>query len=113
MPNEENKYVALWTKYKPVIVSCMKDAKTGTNQIYKLSGHEFEAVGNRESSGYSFNLVLINGELANNIDGTAVARDLRIVLSKSGKALELMKDAKYTIRMDKAFVLYINCETLS
>lgn len=112
MALEENKYVALWTKYKPVIVSMMKEAKTNGVQRYSLSSHEFEATGNRESSGYTFNLVQVNGELANNIDGTAVARDLRIVLSKSGAAFELMKHARYIIRMDKDFVLHVTCEEL-
>ena len=104
--NESNIYITLWEKYRPAILSKMKLALTEP-QSYPLSKHEFEAIGDRLSSGYSFNLELRDGKLMNNIDGTAVARDLLAVLKKSKTANELMKDSYYKINFSKDFKLLI------
>jgi hypothetical protein len=64
MPNNINIYVQLWSKYGPVILQLMKDVK---NEIstYQLSGHEFEAIGERDKAGYSFLLKVNNGKVQN------------------------------------------------
>lgn len=103
---ESNIYLPLWQKCKPVIVSKMKLATTGL-QEYQLSKHEFEAIGNRSQSGYSFNLEINNGVVANNIDGSAVARDLFEVLRQSEAARELMKNKNYKITFSKTCRLEI------
>jgi len=71
-------YQPLWQKYRPVIISIMKLA--AEPQEYQLSKHEFEAIGDREKAGYTFNLEIKNGIVVNNIEGTVVARDLFAVL---------------------------------
>lgn len=101
-----NIYNLLWQKYRPVIISKLKQALI-ESQDYQLSKHEFEAIGDRTNSGYSFNLEIKNGVLQNNIDGTAVARDLFEVLKSSETAKELMKDNYFKINLTKDFTLKI------
>lgn|SRR5690606_16092711 len=105
-----NIYVSLWEKYRPAIVSQMRSAINDT-QVYQLSGHEFKDLGVRVSSGFSFNLELNKGVLINNIDKTAVARDLFIVLNKSKSACELMKENYFKISLAKDFKLTIQVIT--
>jgi hypothetical protein len=99
-------YIPLWQKYRPVLVSKMRESIV-SNQTYALSKHEFEAIGDRTQSGYSFNLEIKNGIVQNNIDGTAVARDLFEVLKNSKSASELMKDNHFKINLSKDFLLTI------
>lgn len=107
MPGESNIYVGLWKKYKPAIVALMKSA-IDSSQYYQLSGHEFEALGNRESAGYSFRLEVRNGKALNNIGGSAVARDLLIVLKESATANQLWNDRTYIFQNSRNFVLSIS-----
>lgn len=106
MIKESNIYVPLWQKYRPIIVSLMRDALV-CPQNYSLSKHEFETIGDRTQSGYSFNLEIKNGIVQNNIEGTAVARDLYAVLKSSETALKLMKTATFKINLTKDFKLTI------
>lgn len=101
-----NIYVSLWEKYRPAIISHMRLA-LNEPQVYKLSGHEFKDLGVRVSAGFNFNLELNKGVLINNIDKTAVARDLFIVLTKSKTATEIMKDNFFKISLGKDFKLSI------
>lgn len=103
---ESNIYVPLWSKYKPVITNKLKEA-LHTPQEYQLSKHEFEVIGDRTTSGYAFNLVIQNGHLTNNIDGTAVARDLLEVLKNSPSIKEFLKDKNVQINLTKEFKLKI------
>jgi hypothetical protein len=80
-------------------------------QHYKLSGHEFKAIGQREKSGFSFLLEASEGKALNNIRGSNVARDLLHVLQQSQKATELMSEDVYELKMDKQFVLHVSRKT--
>lgn len=101
-----NIYISLWQKYRPVIISKMKESANAT-QTYQLSKHEFEAIGERTSAGYVFYLEIKNGKVINNIEGTAVARDLYEVLKNSETAKELMKNKHLKINLSKDFNLHI------
>jgi hypothetical protein len=103
---DSNIYNSLWQKYKPVIISKLKQAGI-EQQEYQLSKHEFEAIGDRKNSGYAINLEIENGILKNNIDGSAVARDLFEVLKSSATAKELMKNNYFKINLTKNFKLTI------
>lgn len=102
-----NIYLGLWRKYKPAIISLMVKANEGS-QKFQLSGHEFTAIGNRESAGYDFRLEVKNGEAINNIGGSAVARDLLIVLKESPTAVRLWMENKYVFQNNKNFILTIS-----
>ncbi len=104
---ESNHYASLWSKYRPVILQLMMAADNAPQQ-YKLSAHEFKAIGQREKTGFSFLLEASEGRALNNIKGSNVARDLLRVLQQSQKATQLMKDGVYELKMDKQFMLHVN-----
>ena len=104
---ESNHYASLWSKYRPVILKLMLAAGDDAQQ-YKLSAHEFKAIGQREKTGFSFLLEASDGKALNNIKGSNVARDLLQVLQQSQKATQLMKEAVYELKMDKQFVLHVS-----
>lgn len=101
---DSNIYTQLWNKYKAVILTKMREAIESPCD-YQLSKYEFEAIGERLKSGYSFNLEIVKGVVTNNIDGTAVARDLFAALKSSKTAFELMRSYNYKINLTKEFVL--------
>ena len=103
---ESQHYVSIWNKYRPVILQLMIGAEKDPQQ-YKLSGHEFKAVGHREKSGFSFAMEVFENKSLTNIKTSTVARDLLYILQQSQKATELMKSATYELRMDKQFVLHV------
>lgn len=109
---ESNIYLNIWDKYRPVIISKMKLA-IQSPQEYKLSKHEFESLGKRLISGYTFNLEITDGKLSNNIDGTAVARDLFEVLKNSPTAKGLMQNNLVKISLTKDFTLRIQIQPLA
>ena len=104
---ESSQYASLWSKYRPVILHLMIAAHDDPQQ-YKLSAHEFKAVGQREKAGFSFLLEASEGKALNNIRGSNVARDLLHVLQQSQKATELMNEDVYELKMDKQFVLHVS-----
>jgi hypothetical protein len=104
---ESQHYVSIWNKYRPVILQLMIGADKDPQQ-YKLSAHEFKAMGHREKSGFSFVLEVFESKALNNIKGSTVARDLLYILQQSQKAAELMRSGTYELRMDKQFVLHVS-----
>jgi hypothetical protein len=104
---ESQHYAYLWNKYRPVILKLMISADKDPQQ-YKLSGHEFKAIGRREKAGFSFSVEISDGKIMNNVKDATVARDLLHVLQQSQKATELMKLSVYEFRMDKQFVLHVS-----
>ncbi len=109
MATESNKYLNLWEKYKPAIVSKMKSLACNELSFYQLSEHEFKTIGERNSAGYQFLIQIANGRVVNNLSGSAVARDLKQVLLKSDTVDSLIRERNYNIRMDQKFVLHIEC----
>src|SRR5260221_11137735 len=102
---ESSPYSSLWNKYRPVILQLMMAAGNDPQQ-YKLSAHEFKAVGRREKA-YSFVLEVSQGKAINNIKGSTVARDLLGILQQSQKDSQLMRDAIYKLSLDKQFVFHV------
>lgn len=76
-------------------------------QTFQMYNHEFESRGEREVSGYSFNLEFENGKVINNIAHTAVARDLRDVMVSNMKVKEILSNHKFKINLDTNFTLHI------
>jgi hypothetical protein len=106
MYSESSVYVSLWSKYRPMILQLMVAADKEPQQ-YKLSSHEFKALGQKEKTGYAFLLEAYNGKAQNKISGSMVARDLLQVLQQSQKASQLMREATYQLSMDKQFVFHV------
>jgi len=99
----ENKYTTLWQGYINKINSSL--LQSDKPQSIQLDSKLFSQVGNRKS--YAFNLEYKNGIVNNNIGGSAVARDLDKVISKSQAIKNTLKDGNYKINLDKEFVLHI------
>ena len=103
---ESNIYFALWSKYRPVILQLMK-ASESDEQQYKLSGHEFKAVGDKTKSGYAFSLETQEGKVLKIIGRPTPARDLLLMLQRSKTGALLMSEASYELRLDKEFVFHV------
>ncbi len=101
--NSENKYTALWQGYLSQIQRKLTDSNEP--QTIQLDKAKFTDVGNRKS--YSFNLEYKNGIVNNNIDGSAVARDLDKVISKSEAIKAILKNGYYKINLDREFILHL------
>lgn len=82
------------------------DESVKQKQSIQLSKEDFKHVGKRDS--YSFNLEFLNGVVANDIGGSAVARDLARILVQSETINTILKDMHVKFRMDKGFILWIS-----
>ena len=107
----DGKYVHVWRKYRPPILSLMV-ACSGGEQTYKLSNHEFMDISPNKVSGYAFLLRVHKGRAINDIKTSLLAPDLLYVLKHSAKALELSETAIYEFEMEKNFTLHIRYEEL-
>lgn len=82
--NLANKYVQIWEQYSDEIQKALENGII--QNTIQLDRSLFEKVGNRKN--YSFRLEYIDGELANNILGSAVARDLNRFLLNNNLKVE-------------------------
>lgn len=73
-------YEEIWEDALQDILDIIEE---GEGEDLDMSGDEewFRKVGNRKK--YSFRLEMVNGETVNNIEGSAVARDLDRVLTNN------------------------------
>lgn len=102
---DKNKYIKIWEDVLPKILNVLKDDKD--NDVISLDGSRFFNVGNRENSGYTFRLDIINGVVPCK-SGSAVARDLKQVLDSSIEFKKLAKDFYLIIRLNKEFKLHLS-----
>lgn len=93
-----NQYTDLWEKYRPVIVKLIKD---GGGQ-YPLYKGDFEQRGNRDK--YSFSMTIVDGRVPE-LGGSAVARDLKIVLGGSESFKKYATGKRIVIRLTSSFIL--------
>ena len=100
-------FTPIWHKYRAAIVSKMIESAESP-QEYKLSAHEFKALGPRTKGGYTFMLQVSKGKSINNIRQSPIASDLLEILQLSRKASELIDESPFQFSMDKDFVLHIS-----
>ncbi|WP_420316550.1 hypothetical protein [Ekhidna sp.] len=105
-PTNNNLYVLLWNKYKPVLVKLMRDAAEAP-QTYQFISHEFRDLNPKERGGHSFTLEAHKRRAVNNIKMSVVAQDLLEILLKSNTAATLLEEAMYEFKMDKEFKLTV------
>ena len=105
MSKQENLYTVIWrsnsTFFKQFLEGDMQQ------DSIQLNKNEFTSAGNRREGGYTFMLELENGHTANNVSGSAVARDLRDYLVESSFFRSLLLNKKVVIRLGKDFVLRV------
>jgi hypothetical protein len=103
---ETEKYIPLWTKYLPALRILFKKALESKQQL-QLYKHDFEISGDRDKSGYTFNLEVKNGRVVNNIIGTAVARDLYKVLKGDERIMSFLLQNDIKLSLIKSYMLTI------
>ena len=101
---DKNLYYGLWRKWLAVIAMKMKHPP----QQFSMNQTEFEMVGNRPSAGFAFNLEIDRGRVVNNIDGSAVARDLRDILLANDKTREMLNTGAFKFSLSGTFVFTIS-----
>jgi hypothetical protein len=99
MNKQKNKYVELWGKLLPDIIAMLKKADHEP-QFKQLSDKIFTKAGSRYDTGYSFDLEFQGATVANNIDNSAVARDLKSVLLEDTEAKKILQAGNYKIDMN-------------
>lgn len=100
---KQNLYTEIWKK----VSSDLLDLIIGTKDCasIQLPSETFKEVGNRNN--YSFNLEFNNGNVSNNIGGSAVARDLADVILSSSGWKDYLTNRHIKITLDKNFTLHI------
>ena len=104
----EGRFLALWTKYLPVIRILLKKAVNEEQQI-TLSKMELQSVDNRKNVNFSFDLAISNGKVENSLGVPAMGKDLFNVLSSDVLVRNFMLDKTITIQMTKASLLKLKC----
>ena len=104
---DRNLYSPLWQKYQQIIAIQMKNALNGPKEV-KIFKHEFEALGKRPLSDYVFNLEIDGSKVSNNINGSAIARDLYDSIKLNSNAFALISSHNYKFSMGKELVLNIS-----
>ena len=100
------KYYQFWQKQLKDISEALH--KSSPPDFKKqLKQEDFEELGKRPSSGYGFRIDFQDGQVTNNLDGSAVARDLRDAILDSAEMRTLLQDRQIIIRLGKAFILKI------
>jgi hypothetical protein len=98
------KYSIIWQNTLPEISKILGNPKSSGS--IALNSEDFALVGNRKS--YSINLEFENGVVSNNISGSAVARDLAFVLTRSSIIKPVLNNGYFKFKMDKDFILWIS-----
>lgn len=101
----KNLYIKIWEDERPNILDFLRGDEK--NVDISLNSSRFSSVGNRENSGYTFRLDIINGVVPCK-SGSAVARDLKQVLDSSIEFKKLAKDFYLIIRLNKEFKLHLS-----
>lgn len=59
---ETEKYIGIWTRYLPIIKILIKKS-VEKKEVLEMNKIDFASVGDRKSSGYSFNIIIENGKV--------------------------------------------------
>jgi hypothetical protein len=104
----EGKFLALWTKYLPVIRILLKKAVNEEQQI-PVGKMELQSIDNRKNASFSFNMEIINGKVENSIGVQPMGKDLFSVLNSDSVVRTFMLDKNINIQMTKSSLLTIRC----
>lgn len=93
-----HKYEDIW---KPLIPNIIQSLREGKSLELNMNEGDFKAVGKRKN--YSFRLEIENNTVKNNIDGSAVARDLARILTNNPNFLQALNKRTVLLRLDNKF----------
>ena len=103
-PGSQGLYLNIWQNALPAISEIL--GSSDSSGSITLNSKDFALVGNRKS--YSFNLEFDDGVVSNNINDSAVKRDLATELSKSSSVKSILETGYFKFQMDKNFNLWIS-----
>ena len=102
MAREKHLYVDYWSSYLDSFINILNEG--GRSKI-SIDKEKLIGCGNREK--YSFLLEMMNGMVVNNIEGSAVARDLYSVLWGDERFKSLAEGKHIIFRLRKNYELNI------
>lgn len=94
-------YVPVWKKYLDQI---KRTIELDLGEGFPIPGINFKKAGDRKS--YAFRLEIKNGKVANDISGSAVARDLAFLLLEHGNK-KLLAGKHFFVRMSESFYVEV------
>lgn len=98
-------YAPLWSKYRPVLLKLMVDAKAAP-QEYQLFAHEVRALAPKGKS-LGFTMRVRHNKPITSIKDSIIASDLLHALTLSKKATELMEHDAYEFTLSRDFKLQV------
>ncbi|MEO5563151.1 MAG: hypothetical protein ABIR18_06950 [Chitinophagaceae bacterium] len=108
----EGMFLALWTKYLPIIRILLKKAGPEEQKL-AVGKLELQSVDNRKNANYSFELEIANGRVEKGIGSKAISKDLFIILNNDPTVRSLMPDKIITISMGKSLQLSLKMEPIT
>jgi hypothetical protein len=100
----EGKFLALWTKYLPIVRIQLKKSMNEDQQI-SLGKMELQSIDNRKNVNFSFSLEISKGKVENRIGVAPIGKDLFEVLSKDPIVSSFMADKIISLQMTRASLL--------
>ena len=97
----EGRFLALWTKYLPIIRILLKKSVNEEQQV-AVGKLELQIIDNRKNANYSFNLEIVKGKNENTIGSTAIGKDLFAVLNQDSIVKNFMSENNISIKMTRA-----------
>jgi hypothetical protein len=97
----EGRFLALWTKYLPVIRILLKKSIAEEQQV-SVGKLELQIIDNRKNANYSFNLEINKGKNENTIGSTAIGKDLFAVLNQDSIVKSFMSENNIMIKMTRS-----------
>ena len=102
----EGKFLALWTKYLPVIRILLKKS-INNEQMVSVGKMELRAADNRKNANYSFNLEIVKGKMQNKIASAPIGKDLFTILSGDSTVTDFMRHKNITMSIGSTALLKI------
>jgi hypothetical protein len=96
----EGRFLALWTKYLPVMRILLKKSVAEEQQV-SLGKMELQSADNRKNANYSFNMEIVKGKIENGIGAAAIGKDLFYILSNDSTVKSFMHDKNISIQMTR------------
>jgi hypothetical protein len=100
----EGKFLALWTKYLPIIRILLKKSVAEDQQL-SLGKMELQSIDNRKNVNFSFSLNISNGKVENRIGVAPIGKDLFDVLNKDPIVTSFMSDKNISFQMTRASIM--------
>lgn len=97
----EGRFLALWTKYLPVIRILLKKSIVEEQQV-TVGKLELQIIDNRKNANYSFNLEINKGKSENTIGSSAIGKDLFAILNQDAIVKSFMSENNITIKMTRS-----------